>query len=164
MDKNTVETELLPCPFCGSSNVKLGFIRDGKVVRCKNQNCLAEGVPAYHGMYKDAAERAIAAWNKRVPSTPPHITEDELGELERLATMASRGPWKTYPGQSKPHGCPTIYADSGNIATLSRGRTGNTYVEPMAREVSVANAEYIVAACNALPKLIATIRSMKGGR
>jgi hypothetical protein len=54
---------LLPCPFCGFE-AKLLIVenRGGYMVRC-NGPCEMANVDT--GFYDGAAERAIAAWNKR---------------------------------------------------------------------------------------------------
>lgn len=53
------ESELRPCPFCGSENLE---VRDvpfvGYAVTCWNDNCLVRG-PS-----RGKAEEAIEAWNK----------------------------------------------------------------------------------------------------
>jgi len=55
--------DLKPCPFCGSTELRTDYIRDGSVVRCRK--CMAEG-PAH--FQPDASVKAIAAWNRRAPS------------------------------------------------------------------------------------------------
>lgn len=60
------DTTLLPCPFCGSPNVKPCYVRRGRQVHCVA--CDAFGPPARHHAGKpsrDTDDRAIAAWNRR---------------------------------------------------------------------------------------------------
>jgi Lar family restriction alleviation protein len=58
------EGKALPCPFCGSSEAKIGYVRDGRRVHCK---CGAAGPCEFHGPadMPSADERAIEAWNRR---------------------------------------------------------------------------------------------------
>lgn len=69
-----------PCPFCGSSDVKVGFIRDGLQVRCQNQDCGAEGAAAYHGPNNDTEKRALCLWNTRVYAP---VEAGKAGEIKR---------------------------------------------------------------------------------
>ena len=87
------ELKLLPCPFCGSENIAVGsdegtvyrhntafgdLTRSVPTVRwayCVDCGCVApaEKVNNFEGFYKpdeqeDALNRAISAWNRRVPA------------------------------------------------------------------------------------------------
>jgi Lar family restriction alleviation protein len=65
------KVELLPCPFCGSDNVKvieeirnIDFIIDDLTsVSC--EQCYGRGARAMNGTKKRRIEMAIAAWNRR---------------------------------------------------------------------------------------------------
>jgi Lar family restriction alleviation protein len=53
---------LLPCPFCGCTNIKVSADKktnENGHVWCDNDDCEA-------GMYGDTREEAIVRWNKRV--------------------------------------------------------------------------------------------------
>lgn len=57
--------KLLPCPFCGSENLKDCYV----YIKCND--CLAEGPKMNNGNYDDHAdfidrENAITAWNNRI--------------------------------------------------------------------------------------------------
>jgi len=72
-DTNTqAEREkLAPCPFCGESNTRVNYIRDGYRIGCNN--CGAAGGARHHGKITDppAEVRAAEAWNRRTLSFPP---------------------------------------------------------------------------------------------
>lgn len=55
---------LLPCPWCGSEEVELGWddYNDGPVVHCKK--CCAQGPCFDQSKFEKHEELAIAAWNK----------------------------------------------------------------------------------------------------
>jgi len=60
---------LLPCPFCGETNIKDRYVRDGRQVYCPS--CHASAGPEFHGPKGDTNERADAAWNARAGSGDP---------------------------------------------------------------------------------------------
>ena len=64
---------LLPCPFCGSPDVKLVTIldADGDVLHAVGcPKCGCNGTPHIAAM-DDPRQAAAAAWNKRAPLTAP---------------------------------------------------------------------------------------------
>jgi hypothetical protein len=88
-DTSTVTVK--PCPFCGSTNVKTAYVRDGRKAHCFD--CFASGRPEFHGP-KDmpsADERAIAAWNTRA---------DEDDELNAIADERADGPFIPIKGNA----------------------------------------------------------------
>lgn len=66
----TLTSELKPCPFCGSYNLR----NWGSYVRC--EDCLADGPFMQPGSDDDAA----AAWNKR--NIDPEVLLDVAREIE----------------------------------------------------------------------------------
>lgn len=58
-----VPTELLPCPFCGNTNPFLEGHPQARHVTCNNDLCQASIMP------EATDAKAIAAWNRRVPSS-----------------------------------------------------------------------------------------------
>jgi Lar family restriction alleviation protein len=70
---------LLPCPFCGGTNVKLSLSRDCDylAVVCFNDDCMAEGPSTWPKDIWDKGTperaKAIELWNTRaVTLTPVH--------------------------------------------------------------------------------------------
>ena len=74
----------------------------------------------------------------------------KLDELERLAKAATPGPWSRY-------------ADI-HIKTMDGWGIGFIHHPLRSREETVNNAAYIVAACNAVPELIARVRELERQR
>lgn len=62
-------TELMPCPFCGSDRITVWTIRDGQQAVCKD--CKSTGAPTYHGPagFEQTRNQAAEAWNRR--AAPP---------------------------------------------------------------------------------------------
>jgi Lar family restriction alleviation protein len=70
----------LPCPFCGSADVRVALPHAGGAFRveCYGSNCgvfMRTGARSEHD--------AIAAWNRRVPRITP--TGDEVGKAAEIA-------------------------------------------------------------------------------
>lgn len=91
------------CPFCGSSNVKAEWIRDGWQVSC--HKCLARGPAQYHGplTMAPAVDRAVETWNRRAPLyTSDALAGSEVGvkALEWRELTDDRG-----DGTREPNGC-----------------------------------------------------------
>lgn len=81
------EGELLPCPFCGVTP-RLTFDDDKTIfycVQCENDDCLD---PVAVRMER---EEAIAAWNRRAPSTYGKGERGELRRAESEVEGAMRG-------------------------------------------------------------------------
>lgn len=76
------------------------------------------------------------------------ITEEQLAELERLAAAATSGTWK---------------AELGNVGTMCKPRHGRITPTFAAHIVGIApaNAEYVAAAANAVPTLVAEVRALR---
>ncbi len=69
------QIELKRCPFCGSTDVRINYIRDGRfVIRdgcfVKCSACCACSAPAFHSPQELSAaeQRAISKWNRRALS------------------------------------------------------------------------------------------------
>lgn len=84
-----MSVKLLPCPFCGheaeteTTNVRKGHEAD---IHCNN--CLAALHTITFDTKEEAAEQAIAAWNRRVdPANPPQYQKQKQ---HRKAADASR--------------------------------------------------------------------------
>lgn len=74
----------------------------------------------------------------------------DLRKLERLAKNATPGPWYTLSEMCEGVGCDTIISKQGEICDFV-GNMHNPY----------GDRSYIVAACNAVPELIAEIRNLQ---
>lgn len=73
----------------------------------------------------------------------------DLEELELLAKAATPGPWRHDPDENfLDHDCQIIKGDTVFVCEF----------------VTEANAAYIVAACNAVPELIARVRELERQR
>lgn len=77
--------------------------------------------------------------------------EIDLDKLERLAKAATPGPWYTLSEMCEGVGCDTIISKQGEICDFV-GNMHNPY----------GDRSYIVAACNAVPELIARVRELEG--
>ena len=112
------------------------------------------------------------------------ITEEEIKKLEELADKISPLPWSTC--QDGQCSCKMISNDNHPVATVMSGDWGDEYpdvrlvphptrmgkmVEAYTAKivygtfkegVPEANAQYIAAACNAIPLLLAGIKEMHG--
>lgn len=64
-----METEMKPCPFCGSDRITVRYIRDGAQAVCKD--CNSSATPTFHGPsgYEDTWVRARSKWNVRAHSS-----------------------------------------------------------------------------------------------
>lgn len=83
--------------------------------------------------------------------------EIDLDELERLAKAATPGPWMEgrHDMKSIVEGCPAKYIYSPlHAVAIACG-------EDVDWNQVICNAEYIVAACNAVPELIAENRALR---
>lgn len=74
--------KLLPCPFCGSTDVLPSGSMSRTEIWCKS--CNTQGPSIWHGGPTDdratlnrCEAEAIAAWNLRTPSVPSRIAELE---------------------------------------------------------------------------------------
>lgn len=87
--------------------------------------------------------------------------QEWLEELERLMEEATPGPWICEEGEGFDEDDVFITAEERegmiDIAKIERGSPNAGMDEPFQSE-QTANAAYIVAACNAIPRLIAMLR------
>lgn len=85
-------TELMPCPFCGSPNVKDGSTGWGKVFHLCRE-CKAQG-PTRTATWADPFPDG-AAWNRRAPVWQPIATapRDDLAEF---LVFDGVGVWKAW--------------------------------------------------------------------
>lgn len=67
----TETSELLPCPFCGSKNVRAST----NLVECRNPNCGATGPDLGHFVEPAPYPQATAAWNTRAASASPVVSD-----------------------------------------------------------------------------------------
>ena len=74
--------ELLPCPFCGATNIEPDYMNTPFGLECKS--CGASGPP---DSYQDPDE-AAAAWNTRADLVDQMIAEAVAKERERCARVA----------------------------------------------------------------------------
>ena len=85
------------------------------------------------------------------------MPELDLEELEKLAAAATPGPWTEgrHDMKSIVEGCPAKYIYSPlQAVAIACG-------EDVAWYQVICNAEYIVAACNAVPELIKRVRELE---
>lgn len=84
-------------------------------------------------------------------------------DLEEKANAATPGPWvcKEGEGFDEDDVCITAEEREGmiDIAKIERGSPNAGMDEPFQSE-QTANAAYIVAACNAVPRLVEMVRAM----
>ncbi|WP_426110972.1 Lar family restriction alleviation protein [Massilia sp. PWRC2] len=66
------QNELLPCAHCGSTNITEKH-SDPVALRWQYIQCNNCGASSMHSAYMD---RAIAAWNRRVPASEPAVDRD----------------------------------------------------------------------------------------
>lgn len=78
--------------------------------------------------------------------------EIDLGELERLAKAATPGPWGYGP------------YPSWDFMYRITGRQKEFLLDTHIAQNGEANAAYIVAACNAVPELVARVRELERQR
>ncbi|WP_302785163.1 hypothetical protein [Bilophila wadsworthia] len=87
--------------------------------------------------------------------------QEWLDELERLRKAATPGPWicKEGEGFDEDDACITAEEREGmiDIAKIERGSPNAGMDEPFQSE-QTANAAYIVAACNAVPRMVEMLR------
>ena len=57
-----MNSDLKPCPFCGSKQVEVRQIKDGLSIGCNTTNCLCQWW--FMRQFTDK-EQAIKAWNRR---------------------------------------------------------------------------------------------------
>lgn len=91
--------------------------------------------------------------------------QEWLDELQSKAKAATPGPWicKEGEGFDEDDACITAEEREGmiDIAKIERGSPNAGMDEPFQSE-QTANATYIVAACNAVPRLIDMIEYLAG--
>ena len=93
--------ELLPCPFCGGTDVS---VEEGSTFRlavaiCNNCDAAAPEARAIHGDKKKTQEAALTEWNRRASPTGAPVSEDRKdAELykELIYAVASK-----FPGESR---------------------------------------------------------------
>ena len=80
----TQETELLPCPFCGSENILEFGKQDDDWASVECRNCRA-------GTHKfENLQDAVAAWNTRASLGKGEAKPVEVGELAEFLRNNSR--------------------------------------------------------------------------
>lgn len=89
MDKKR-EIELKPCPYCGGTDLRIGFNAVGERHYVVCSHCLMRG-PEKLG----DEDRAAKYWNA-LPRKVESLPDAQLDELEELAGEATPGPWATY--------------------------------------------------------------------
>lgn len=138
--------DLAACPFCGGEAHEDALDHGEWLIGCEACNARPERSVYVTGVGRD---EAIAAWNRRTPTTPkPAGDALDLAGLEALLAE-SEGAWPKMPWQVvASDGKPTIRAAKNNGGNLFRG-----YI------ATWAEADLACAAVNALPGLIAHIRA-----
>jgi len=86
-------------------------------------------------------------------SEPRYISEEELAEMERLRAEATPGPWVVLAWNEDGSEVDQVVQAVGDESILTTD--SNVYT-------SDADAHYIAAMENAVPKLIAEIRRLRG--
>lgn len=103
------------------------------------------------------------------------ITEEELAEWERLASLAYPGPWDyigdVIVGVTAACHCPTVVTSHADIAYALPPHESHDVVEPtteadrgddiVTHEQHQANCRFIAAARNALPRLLVEVRRLR---
>lgn len=79
-ESSSMQTKLLPCPFCGSENVGsgMGVEDEANYILCKS--CLAEGP------YRRTTQETIDAWNTRKTAPVFAAAPYMFRIIKRLAT------------------------------------------------------------------------------
>lgn len=87
---------LLPCPFCGSSNVQIEQIEASSVcghVR-KSAGCMTEGCRGYQSQLTFETQReAAASWNKRPKSKARKTIHTDRRQKIQLALETMTDDW-----------------------------------------------------------------------
>ncbi len=120
--------ELLPCPFCGSTNVRLFSLdEDCEVVSC--DDCNGQG-GYFAAPDSTGPDEAIAAWSRRAliprPAEPAQVAQDEGPQNRKLKTCKG---CKHFVSEywREPSGDGETY-DSGTSADCTKaGRSISTY-------------------------------------
>lgn len=135
---------LLPCPFCGSSNVRCSPIRDGSNVQCRD--CFSTG-PAQFS--PNASAKAIEAWNWRaLAANPPD--PDSMNDKRALE---DDGPYLVWSNQHRAwwrgdsHGytdnvkAAGRYSRAEAISISFRGRDGWDSPKGVPDELAIAESD-----------------------
>lgn len=171
MDKKR-EIELKPCPYCGGTDLGIGFNAVGERHYVVCSHCLMRGPEKLAD-----EDRAAKYWNA-LPRKVEALPDAQLDELEELAGKATPGPWATYDNSQdvfgrKPYDWFQIYAMIDGDMWVIMSANGNM-VEPEERQLPATekdvrrkyapgqagrNARYVAAANPAVVlALIAEVR------
>jgi hypothetical protein len=101
---------------------------------------------------KPASAAGFASYRSTVTDEP--LSNDELDELDKLATSASPAPWIAFGGPAI--GGPDFIRIGGDDSSQP-----DMYVEHDGRPAPVADLDFIAAARNYVPRLIREIRSRR---
>ncbi len=91
-DKESVTALLLPCPFCGGTDLRWFGIRDGESGGCNSRECGAQ-VIAFH---PNARAKIAAKWNARALS--PAQGDGMREALVEIASWLRNGDYDTRGG------------------------------------------------------------------